>query len=135
METKRILIVDESSEVRNRLSRLLRRNGMEVSTAVDGKRALHRLRNGEPFDCVIAEILAPDFPGREFVQRLHDEDVLPLSRVIILTHIHNIDNANAYLQYGCAAYCGKPFDNERLLHQIWKVCGLASDNGDFGALI
>jgi two-component system, OmpR family, response regulator len=134
MKTPRILIIDADPAVRNALSRLLRREGMEVSTAVSGSRALNRLRAGERFDCMIVDLVLPGMPGRVFLESLEDEALFAAGRIIILTAVHNVDNATAYMQRGCAAYCGKPYDNRRILAQVQRLCGLASEDGDLGAI-
>lgn len=119
---KRVLIVDEESGVRDALGRLLRRHEMDVSTAVSGHRALKRLRDGESYDCMILDLLLPDMAGRAFVETLASERLFDLHHVIILTALHNVDNATAYLQFGCAGYMGKPYDNGRILQQVERIC-------------
>jgi two-component system phosphate regulon response regulator OmpR len=117
----RVLVIDDDERVRSVLARLLRHNGMEAGTAVDGGRALERLREGEAFDCIIVDLLMPRVCGREFVEALREENLFPLERVIVLTAVHNADNATAYLRYGCGAYCGKPWENQRLLEIIHSI--------------
>ncbi len=131
----RVLIVDEDEKVRNALARLLRRNGMEPATSTSGERALSRIKHGEHFDCVIVDLLLPDMRGCDFIQTLAEEAVYPLKRVIVLTAIHNVDNATAYMQFGIAGYCGKPFDTERILDQVRRAGGETPVSGDLNALV
>ncbi|MFW5856937.1 MAG: response regulator [Planctomycetota bacterium] len=134
-DTKRILIVDPDASVRNGLSRLLRRNEIDVATAVCGERALQRLREGETFDALILDVLLPDMYGKELVGAIASESLLPLSRVLILTAMQNVDNATAYLQYGCAAYCGKPYDNDQVLQQVLRILRGESVCREWGAIL
>lgn len=118
----RVLIVDDEEHIRNALSRLLRRHEYEVATAINGDQGLKRLRRGERFDCVLLDLMMPVVSGRQVVEAMHAEELIELKRVIILTAVHNADNATAYLQYGCAGYIGKPFENEKVLEQIRRIC-------------
>lgn len=131
----RVLIVDEDEKVRNALARLLRRNGMEPATSTSGERAFSRIKHGEHFDCVIVDLLLPDMRGSDFIQALAEEAAYPLKRIIILTAIHNVDNATAYMQYGIAGYCGKPFDNDRILEQVRRASGEITEGGELNALV
>ncbi len=74
-----------------------------------------------PFDCMFVDLLMPDMDGRRFIEALRAEDLFPLERVIVLTAVQHADNATAYMQYGCAGYCGKPWDNDRILAQVRRV--------------
>ena len=124
----RLLILDDDEHVRSALSRLFRRSGFDVGTASNAERVLGHLREGVTYDCLIVDLLMPGMNGRQFVEAIREEDLLPLERIIVLTAVHNADNATAYLQYGCASYCGKPWRNARILQQVRRVCGL--DEGD-----
>jgi FixJ family two-component response regulator len=116
------LIVDSDQTVRNSLTRLLRRNGFDAATSARAGGALRRLRSGETFDCIITDILLPDLFGRAFVGRLSEDKLFDLSRIVILTRVHSVDNATAYLQYGCAAYLGKPYENDVIIDQVQRIC-------------
>lgn len=126
----RILIVDDEVSIRNALSRLLRHHGYDVATAIDGTRALLRLRKGERFAAMILDLLMPGINGRELVETIAREGLFPLRHIMLLTAVHNADNATAYLQFGCAGYLGKPYANQRVLEQIRRICGgSVSDEG------
>lgn len=134
-QAKRVLIVDAESGVRDALGRLLRRHGMDVSTAVGGNRALRRLRSGETFDCVIVDLLLPDMTGHDFISAIGEGKLLDLARILILTAFHNVDNATAYLQYGCSGYLGKPYDNARILQQVQRACGIEKSPGHLESVV
>ncbi|MBN2714122.1 MAG: response regulator [Planctomycetes bacterium] len=131
----KVLIVDDEESVRSTLSRLLRHYKMVPSTANNAEKALKRLKNGETYDCMILDLLMPEMNGKELIQKLKEENLFPLNRVIVLTAVHHADNATAYIQYGCAGYCGKPFENKRILEQIWRACGLSVNKDELDALV
>ncbi len=118
----RVLLVDDDEGVRSSLSRLFRRHNLDVATAVNGERALKRIKRGERFDCLLVDLLMPVMSGKRLIEHLAETGLYPLNRVIILTAVHHADNATAYMQYGCAGYCGKPWENRRILDQIARAC-------------
>ncbi|MBN2713868.1 MAG: response regulator [Planctomycetes bacterium] len=131
----KILILDEDPGVRNALPRLLRRHGIEVATAINGERAIKRLRRGEDFGAIIMDLALPDMAGRDFVSIVAKEDLFDLRKVLILTAMQNVDNATAYMQFGCAGYFGKPYDNARILCQIFRILGIEPPASELEAII
>ena len=81
----RILLVDDEPNLRKVHSALLRQQGYEVHTEVDGAAALARVRASPPrtFDAVITDLRMPALDGMGLLKALQiHEPGLP---VIILT--------------------------------------------------
>ena len=53
----KILVVDESSTVRDEVAGFLRKNGLDVDTAVDGKDGLAKLRTSPGTKLVISDLI------------------------------------------------------------------------------
>ncbi len=60
----KILVVDDSSNERNGLCRLLERAGYEVRSAADGVEALEKIRENQ-FDLLLVDIWMPRMNGIE----------------------------------------------------------------------
>jgi nitrogen fixation negative regulator NifL len=60
---RRILVVDDETEVAAVVSEMLHRDGHEVTTAMDGADALARLRE-RPYDAIVSDIKMPGWTGR-----------------------------------------------------------------------
>lgn len=67
----RILIIDDDSQARSGLRRLLESEGHEVEEAADGSQALRRFA-GSPADLVFTDIFMPHMDGLEFVMRVRE---------------------------------------------------------------
>ena len=76
----KILVVDDSSNERNGLCRLLERAGYEVRSAADGVEALEKIRENQ-FDLLLVDIWMPRMNGIELLALL-PEDSRPRSLVI-----------------------------------------------------
>ncbi|MFA5261067.1 MAG: response regulator [Candidatus Omnitrophota bacterium] len=69
MQGKKILIVDDDSEVLEILERKLKLEGFEVFTATSGQAAVDRTVKEQP-DLILLDIVLPDIDGSEVVQRI-----------------------------------------------------------------
>ena len=79
----RLLIVDDSTEGRHSLGRLLELHGFEVACVADGSSALAHLRTGPVPDAVLTDLFLPDLDGRVGalpVEAVHCEREAPFGR-------------------------------------------------------
>ena len=80
---KRILIVDDSADVRNSVSTFLKSKGYEISEAVDGVDAIKKAKKLQP-DLVVMDARMPSLNGIEAASIIKRE--LPRNaRIILLT--------------------------------------------------
>ncbi|MGY0234310.1 response regulator transcription factor [Longispora urticae] len=111
----RILVVDDDAAVRDSLSRSLRFEGYEVTTAEDGSRALELVRGGEP-DAVVLDVMMPRLDGLETCRTLRAEGLL--LPVLMLTARHSVGDRVAGLDAGADDYLVKPFALQELLARL-----------------
>jgi two-component system, cell cycle sensor histidine kinase and response regulator CckA len=80
----RVLVVDDEEPVRKFVERVLREVGYETATAVDGTDAVETaLREKEPFDILVTDVMMPQMTGDELARRLRQND--PGLKVLYLT--------------------------------------------------
>ena len=89
----KILVIDDDNLVLYTLSRILERNGYEVVTATDGRRAMAIFRAERP-DVVITDLIMPDTDGLEPIQELRKID--PTVRILAISGGGRV-NAEEYL--------------------------------------
>ncbi len=65
-----ILVVDDSSTVRNEVCDFLKQNGLTVSSAVDGKDGLDKLRADPAIKLVVSDVNMPNMDGYRLTQRI-----------------------------------------------------------------
>jgi len=101
----RILLVDDEQSVQTLLSYPLRKDGYQVTSALDGRQALERF--GEVrFDLVILDLMLPKVDGVEVCRQLRRRSQVP---IIMLTAKGSETDKVAGLEVGADDYITKPF--------------------------
>ena len=113
---KRIMIVDEDTDVLRLLRVKLTGAGYAISRARDGKEALTLAEKDQP-DIVIMELLLPDIAGHTLLTQLRTL-VSPTPLIIILSSEGTDADISAALSAGAADYITKPFSPQVLLERI-----------------
>ncbi|MFD9741272.1 response regulator transcription factor [Umezawaea sp. NPDC059074] len=110
-----IVIVDDEAALRESLSRTLRFEGYEVSTAHNGAMALELIRTQRP-DGVILDVTMPVLGGLDTCRVLRATgDVTP---VLMLTARDDVTDRVAGLDAGADDYLAKPFALRELLARV-----------------
>ena len=86
METKSVLVVDDSSTVRKFVSVSLEMQGFTVTPACDGMDALEKLPT-KKYDLIITDLNMPNMDGFELIKALRDNEEYRELPVIILTSL------------------------------------------------
>ena len=81
---KRVLIVDDESDIATSIKMLCDGEGVESVVAVDGKSALNLLKK-QKFDLVLLDIMMPGMSGREVLQIIRKDPKLKNQKVAFLT--------------------------------------------------
>lgn len=120
-QQSQVLIVDDEAVVRNGIGRVLERNGVRVTLAEDGERALEALR-GDSFCAVLLDIKMPGVDGLAVLK--HVRSNYPDTMVVMITGYPTMESAIECLKMGAADYLVKPFrveDLESILFNILPV--------------
>ncbi len=105
----RVLVVDDSEEVRVLFTRQIRRNHMEVTAVGSGQECLELLKR-EVFDLIMLDIVMPDQTGIEILQQIrknHPSEELP---VMMVSGYADADFILEALEKGANDYVLKPLD-------------------------
>jgi len=124
----RILVVDNESNIRTALAKLLSKLGHVVKTAPSASEALDILRHGR-FQIVISDLRMPGDDGLHLLRQVKSID--PLVDVIMMTAYGTIESAVEAMKEGAYDYIEKPINQERLpilLSRILEKQALAEDN-------
>jgi len=119
--TKRILTVDDSKTMRDMVAFTLKNGGFTPVEAVDGKDAL-RVLGGGPVDCVITDLNMPNMDGIELIKAIRANPTHRSVPILMLTTESDATKKDAGKQAGATGWLVKPFDPEKLLATVRKVC-------------
>ncbi|GAB4349273.1 MAG: response regulator [Gammaproteobacteria bacterium] len=116
-ETEHILVVDDDAEIRELLYTYLTRNGMQVTTAEDG-RGMWKALERERIDLIVLDLMLPGDDGLVLCRDLRARSSLP---VIMLTARGDEMDRILGLEMGADDYLPKPFNPRELLARIKVV--------------
>lgn len=111
----RVLLVDDESDFREAMSKVLARRGMEVATAGDGVKALD-LMVGALFDVVVLDLRMPGPGGLEVLREIKTR--FPTTEVILLTGHPSVALALRGLRQGAFDFVVKPQNVDSLVKKI-----------------
>jgi len=117
----KILVVDDSSTVRDEVAGFLRKSGLDVDTAVDGKDGLAKMKSNPGVRLVISDVNMPNMDGLTMVEKMRGELAMSTVNVIMLT----TESSPAMKERGKAAgvkgWIVKPFKGEAVLETFKKL--------------
>jgi DNA-binding NtrC family response regulator len=114
----RILVVDDEEIVRESLAGWLRKDGYTVTSAVDGPRALERLR-AEPWSILLVDLKMPGMDGIEVLTEA--KKLCPDAAAVIMTAYATVETAVGAMKMGAYDYLVKPFDPAELSMLMQKI--------------
>jgi PAS domain S-box-containing protein len=117
LNKKLILVVDDSRETTDMLSRLLQMEGAFVKTARGGEEAL-AVSQGKNFDLVISDISMPEMDGYQLLQKLRALPEMSNVPALALTGYGRRSDIERAHQEGFAQHLTKPLDINKLLQVV-----------------
>ena len=122
-QTPHILVVDDDREIRDLLSRFLKKNGFRVDVAANGK-DMRAVLVAASIDLIVLDRVLPGEDGLNLCQDLRRDSRVP---VILLTLLGSDTDRIIGLEMGADDYLVKPFNPQELLARIKAVLRRAND--------
>jgi two-component system chemotaxis response regulator CheY len=118
-----VLVVDDSSTVRNEVGDFLKNSGLSVTLAVDGKDGLDKLKADPGIKLIVCDVNMPNMDGLTMAEKVRGELSNNDVNIIMLT----TENSPAMKDRGKAAgikgWIVKPFKGEAVLATFKKLAG------------
>jgi len=118
---KTILIVDDSSSLRQVVSLALTRAGYDVLEGSDGEDALSKL-DGRKIHLIVSDVNMPRMDGISFLKQVKAHASYKFTPVIMLTTEAGDAKKQAGREAGAKAWVVKPFNPPVLLDAVSKLC-------------
>jgi len=109
----KILVVDDSSTVRNEVCDFLKANGLAVTPAVDGKDGLDKLKADPGIKLVISDVNMPNMDGLTMAEKIRGDLKNTAVNIIMLT----TDGKAA----GIKGWIVKPFNGAAVIGSLQKL--------------
>jgi len=123
MPIKTILVIEDDRFIGEMYVRSLMKAGYSVDWVVDGNDGLITARN-KPYDLMLLDVMLPEKRGTEILTALRGgkEDLIPNTKVIVLTNFEQDDESRAEMQKHADAYLIKaeitPKKLIEVIHQL-----------------
>ena len=121
-----IMVVDDSITMRKVASRVLERQGFEVTTAKDGVDAVQQLQERIP-DLMLLDIEMPRMDGYELATHVRNDVRLRDIPIIMITSRTGEKHRERALELGVNRYLGKPYQEPELLRNVNELLGREVD--------
>jgi len=116
-----ILVVDDSSTVRAEVGDFLKKNGLDVALAVDGRDGLVKLKGDPSIKLVVSDVNMPNMDGLTMAEKIRSELGNAAVNIIMLT----TENSPIMKERGKAAgikgWIVKPFKGDAVLATFKKL--------------
>lgn len=120
--TMKLLIVDDSTVIRNRIARLcqdMRLPSLEiVGLAGDGRQALALAEQFRP-QLVTMDLTMPQMDGDECISRIVAR--LPETRILVVSALSDKSTALKAIKKGAQGFLRKPFNDDQLVESLLEL--------------
>ena len=113
----RVMVIDDSKTIRRTAEMLLKKEGCDVVTAVDGFEALSKISDHQP-QIIFVDIMMPRLDGYQTCALIKNNQTYKSTPVVMLSSKDGLfDKARGRI-VGSEEYLTKPFTREELLGAI-----------------
>ncbi|MGY9046336.1 chemotaxis protein CheY [Puniceibacterium antarcticum] len=116
-ELPHILVVDDHREIRDAVTRYLKKNGMRATSARDAVDMDAKLANGQ-YDLIVLDVMMPGEDGLSVCRRLSATGTVP---ILMLTALGGETDRIVGLEIGADDYLSKPFNPRELVARIKAI--------------
>ena len=116
-EPPHILVVDDHREIREAMTRYLKKNGMRATSARDAVAMDAKLANGR-YDLIVLDVMMPGEDGLSVCRRLSASGSMP---ILMLTALGGETDRIVGLEIGADDYLSKPFNPRELVARIKSI--------------
>lgn len=120
---KKVLTVDDSKTMRQMVTHTLKGAGYEMFEAEDGNDGLRVLEGGK-VDLIITDLNMPNLDGFGFIEKVRGSDHHKYVPILMLTTESDPQKKERGKQLGATGWIVKPFNPEKLIQVVNKVCPL-----------
>jgi two-component system chemotaxis response regulator CheY len=119
-----ILVVDDSSTVRNEVGDFLKKNGLTVSLAIDGADGLVKLKADPSVKLIVSDVNMPNMDGLTMAEKIRSELKNTTVNIVMLTTESSPVMKERGKAAGIKGWIVKPFKGDAVLASFKKLVGV-----------
>lgn len=117
----KVLVVDDSSTVRDEVAGFLKSSGLDVATAVDGKDGLAKMKSDPGIRLVVSDVNMPNMDGLTMIEKIRGELGNATVNVVMLTTESSPSMKERGKAAGVKGWIVKPFKGTAVLDSLKKL--------------
>lgn len=123
-DKKRILIIEDNKDLILLLSEVFKKEGMDVSVAVDGEKGLILSLEEKP-DMILLDIILPKMDGITMLKKLREDKEGKNIPVIVLSNLSSAEDLSEAMEIGVYDYLvKKDWELEDIVAKVKKTLGI-----------
>ena len=120
---KTILFIEDESVLQKTFGEVLKQEGYEVISALDGQIGLRLAKEKNP-DLILLDLILPKVHGFDVLKKLKEDKETQEIPVIVLTNLEGIGDVDKALELGATTYLVKAqYTLEEVVEKIKKALG------------
>jgi len=118
---KKILFIEDETALQKTFSDILKQEGYEVISALDGEAGLELAQKQKP-DLILLDLVLPKLHGFEVLKGLKEDSKTKEIPVIVLTNLEGVEEVEKSLELGATTYLVKEnYSLEEVVEKIKRV--------------
>jgi len=120
---KTILFIEDESALQKTFGEILKQEGYETISALDGETGLRLVKSQKP-DLILLDLILPKMHGFEVLKKLKEDEETKDIPVIVLTNLEKIEDVDKALELGATTYLVKAkYSLEEIVEKIKNAIG------------
>lgn len=113
-----VLIIEDDAFMAELLAFVLRRQGLQVSTVIDGEAAMQLLEGPCVYSAVLLDLLLPRHGGLDVLARMRQLPAWSQIPVLVLSALDKAEDITRAFEVGADDFISKPFNPDELLARL-----------------
>ena len=118
---KKILFIEDESALQKTFGEILKQEGYEMTSALDGETGLRLAKQIKP-DLILLDLILPKLHGFDVLKKLKEIADIKEIPVIVLTNLERAEDIEKALEFGATTYLVKEnYSLDEVMEKIKKI--------------
>ena len=118
---KKILFIEDESALQKTFGEILKQEGYEMTSALDGVTGL-RLAKAQKPDLILLDLILPKVHGFEVLKKLKEDPETKETPIVVLTNLEGVEDVGKAMELGATTYLVKEnYSLEEVVKKIKKA--------------